>query len=68
MSLGDEQDGKTKSVQDWVEVLQYISLLDPHTLNQIHHNINNEFYEQPLLYDIILQSIIETNIEGNLTD
>lgn len=68
MSSGDEQDGKIKSVQDWVEILQYISLLDSHSLNQIHHNINNEFYEQPLLYDIILQSIIEGNIEGDLRD
>lgn len=45
--------------QKWQESLRYISLLDKSEVMQIHDNIENDVYDDPIIFDIIIQALIE---------
>ncbi|MCF7885360.1 MAG: hypothetical protein K9M80_02605 [Candidatus Marinimicrobia bacterium] len=56
-----EEQANEKDIRpdNWVDFLEYVSLLDRSTIIQIHKNIENGFYDDPLIFDIIVHAIIE---------
>ena len=50
---------RQEKIKQWMRPLQYMSLLDKTTLIQIHNNIVNDVYDDPLIFDIIVQAILD---------
>ena len=54
-----ECDREQQYIEKWMESLRYVRLLDKSKLIQIHENIENDIYDDPIIFDIIIQSLIE---------
>jgi hypothetical protein len=56
---------RQEKIQQWKEPLQYICLLDKTTLIQIHNNILNDVYDDPLIFDIMIDAMLDEEFEKN---